>query len=85
MLLTAVESMTIVVLCSLVGAEIVTFLPLQVVLYFNVFYSPLWVIACIFTLENKVKKLIQNIKVSALFPASRGLGTRLLVLSYIKQ
>ncbi len=31
-----------------------TFLPLQVVLYFNVFYSPLWVIASIIALEAKV-------------------------------
>ena len=41
------------------GAEIVTYLPLQMVLYFNVFYSPLWVIVCIFTLENKVRQLCE--------------------------
>ena len=36
-----------------------TYLPLQMVLYFNVFYSPLWVIVCIFTLENKVRQLCE--------------------------
>ena len=37
-----------------------TYLPLQMVLYFNVFYSPLWVIVCIFTLENKVRQLCEQ-------------------------
>ena len=30
------------------------------VLYFNIFYSPLWVIVCIFTLENKVRQLCEQ-------------------------
>ena len=36
------------------GAEIVTFLPLQIALYFNVWYSPLWMVSSIVALVNKV-------------------------------
>ena len=43
--------------CIWLGAEVVTFLPLQVALYFNVYYSPLWAIASILTLVNKVNEL----------------------------
>lgn len=37
-----------------VGAEVVSFLPLQVSLYFNVWYIPLWMVASILSLANKV-------------------------------
>lgn len=43
-------------------AEIVTFLPLQVALYFNVFYSPLWVVSCIFALQHKYDALATHYK-----------------------
>ena len=35
-----------------------TFLPLQITLYFNVFFSPLWMIACVLALERKVHKIM---------------------------
>jgi len=45
------------IICSInsfSGAEIVTYLPLQMTLYFNVFYSPLWLVTSILTLQAKV-------------------------------
>ena len=47
---------TMVTICYMycTGAEVVTFLPLQVVLYFNVYYSPLWAVASVLTLISKV-------------------------------
>ena len=42
------------------GAEVVTFLPLQIVLYFNVYYSPLWAVASVLTLISKVLKMVDH-------------------------
>ncbi|XP_064392157.1 transmembrane protein 17B-like [Halichondria panicea] len=35
------------------GADIVIFLPLQMSLYFNAFYSPLWLVTLVVTLQTK--------------------------------
>lgn len=44
------------------GAEIVSFLPLQILLYFNVWYAPLWMISLIFALVNKFSDLATHYK-----------------------
>ncbi|KAL8610833.1 hypothetical protein ACOMHN_056688 [Nucella lapillus] len=41
------------------GNEYVTSLPLQMLIYFNIFFSPLWFITCIVMLEAKFSHLSQ--------------------------
>lgn len=38
----------------LVGAEVVTSLPLQMAVYFNAVYAPLWAIGSVLALQTKV-------------------------------
>ena len=38
------------------GVEIISYLPLQMSLYFNVCYSPFWILALIVGLEAKVSR-----------------------------
>ena len=40
---------------SPLGSEIVSLLPLQISLYFNVWYAPLWMISLVVALLNKVE------------------------------